>query len=101
MSLVSGERPASGIPPVSAEVSPGAGEHLAPAPAPPARMEEAGRAGSAPNPRSEGVLGVWDSREKDLLQTLNVRSKDNQIAGAKPSLQVDILKCHKCCIAVR
>lgn len=66
MSLVSGERPASGIPPVSAEVPAGAGEHRAsaPAPAPSARMEEAGRAGSAPHPRSEGVLGVWDQPRK-------------------------------------
>lgn len=54
-----------------------------------------------PTLASRESSGSGTSREKDLLQTLNTRSKDNQIAGAKPSLQVDILKCHKCCIAVR
>ncbi|XP_043333714.1 collagen alpha-1(I) chain-like [Cervus canadensis] len=59
-------RGAAGLPatPVSAEVPPGAGERRAPAPAPPARMEEGGRAGSTPYPRSEGALGVWDQPRK-------------------------------------
>ena len=63
---VIGLRGAAGLPatPVSAEVPPGASERRAPAPAPPARMEEGGRAGSTPYPRSEGALGVWDQAAK-------------------------------------